>query len=66
MKQLEESMDVVRDLERAGMVEEHARACSDGVTKTLALMRESIDEVRRHMHAADVQLTTAVDALMFD
>ena len=37
-----------------------------GVTKTLALMRESVDQVRRHVHAADVQLSTAVEALMFD
>jgi len=66
MKQLEESMEIVRDLERAGMAEEHARICSDGVTKPLALMRESVNQVRRRMHAADVQLTSAVDSLMAD
>ena len=66
MKQLEESMEIVRHLERAGMAEEHARICSDGVTKPLALMRESVNQVRRRMHAADVQLTSAVDSLMAD
>ena len=34
------------------MVEEPARVFSDGVAKTLALMRESVDKVRRHVHAA--------------
>ena len=66
MKQLEESMEVVRDLERSEIVEQQASICSEGVTKTLALMRESVDQVRRHVHAADVQLTYAVEALMFD
>jgi hypothetical protein len=66
MKQLEESMAVVRELERAGMVAEHATTCSDGIQKTLALMQESVNQVRRRMHAADVQLTTAIEALMFD
>ena len=66
MKHLEESMEVVRGLERSGLVSEHARACSDGISKTLALMCEGVDQVRRHVHAADVQLTTAVEALMFD
>ena len=66
MKQLEESMEVVRGLERSGMLAEQASICSDGVAKALAVMRESVDQVRRHVHAADVQLTTAVDTLMFD
>ena len=66
MKQLEESMEVVRGLEHSVMVEEHARIFSDGVTKTLALMRESVDKLRRHVHAADLQLTAAVEALTFD
>lgn len=51
---------------RSEIVEQQAGICSDGITKTLALMRESADQVRRHVHAADVQLTTDVEALMFD
>ena len=64
MKQLEESMKVVRDLERAGLVEQHAQICSDGITRTLASMRESVQQVRTRAHAADVQLTAAAEALM--
>jgi hypothetical protein len=56
IRQLEESMEIVRGLERSGLVEEHARACSYGISKTLALMCEGVAQVRRHVHAADVQL----------
>ena len=66
MKHLEDSMEVVRGLERSGVVADRASACSDGITKTLALMRESVNQVRRHVHAADVQLTSAVESLMAD
>jgi len=58
------AMKVVRDLERAGLVEQHAQTCSDGITRTLALMRESVQQVRTRVHAADVQLTAAAEALM--
>ena len=66
MKQLEQSMEVVGDLERAVLVEQHANICSEGVTKTLELMRDGVLQVRTRFHAADIQLTAAVEKLIAD
>ena len=66
MKHLEESMRVVSDLERAELVGQHASICSEGVTKTLEMMRGSVQQVRMRMHAADIQLTAAVETLITD
>ena len=66
MKELEASMEVASGLERAALIQERASLCSDGVARTLQMMRTSVEQVRRRVHAADVQLIAAVEALMAD
>ena len=66
MKQLEQSMEVVVGLERAVLVEQQSSICSDGISKTLEMMRESVQQVRTRVHAADIQLTAAVETLIAD
>ncbi len=66
MKHLEESMELVRGLERSALVGQHADICSEGVTKALDRMRDSVQQVRARVHAADIQLTTAVETVIAD
>jgi len=63
MAHLEQCIETVAEVERAVLREQQARTCSEGVTKTLALMIESALQVRTKMRATDFQLTSAVIAL---
>jgi len=63
MANLEQCIDTVLEVERAVLSEQKARICSEGVAKALALMTESVRQVRAQMRAADFQLTSAVIAL---
>jgi hypothetical protein len=66
MKQLEQSMKVVVDLERSVLVQQQSSICADGVSRALEMMRESVQQVRTRVHAADIQLTAAVETLIAD
>ena len=57
---------MVSDLERAALIGQNADICSEGVTKMLDLMRDSVQQVRTRIHAADIQLTSAVETLVAD
>ncbi|HEY2524166.1 MAG TPA: hypothetical protein VGI29_03840 [Candidatus Binataceae bacterium] len=63
---LEDSAQVVSKLEREALVTLHASTLSEGITKTLEMMKGTLEEVRTQTHAADSQLGAAVDALTFD
>jgi len=64
MQQLEESVSVVRNLERSVLIERGARICSEGIARTLELMtRDSVQQVRTRVHAAHTQLIAAVETL---
>lgn len=59
MVYLEQSLEKARELERTALIQQRASACSDGVAKALAAMRESIARVRQDVHAADLNLRMA-------
>ena len=63
---LEQSVQTVRQLERTALRVEQALTLSEGIKKALTLMNEGLQQVRTRTHAADVQLTAAVDALQAD
>ena len=59
MVYLEQSLEKVHELERAALIQQQASACSEGVAKTLALMRDGLTRVRQDVHAADLNLRMA-------
>ena len=63
MAHLEQCIETVVEAERAVLREHHARICSEGVEKALALMTESAVLARAQMRAVDFQLTSTVIAL---
>ena len=63
MAHLEQCIETVVEAERAVLREQHARICSEGVEKALALMTKSAVLARAQMRAVDFQLKSAVIAL---
>ena len=66
LEHLEQSAQIVRQLERTALCMEQSRTLSEGIKKALTLMSEGLRQVRAQTEAADIQLTAAVSALQAD
>jgi len=64
LEHLRDSIETVQGLERTALRAQQAQMLSDRVEDVLALMEKTVAEMRSQVHAADVQLTAATEALM--
>ena len=66
LEHLRDSIETVQGLERTALRAQQAQMLSDRVEDVLALMEKTVAEMRSQVHAADVQLTAATEALMVE